>query len=104
MAILVRIADENVAFSVLIHRRHWLNMISRLAYRHAGFRAASGQMCHKHGVSVCTTVDIRDELYSAIKQRAALDRVSIRSLVIASIEEKFQPRASQPKADDRSFR
>lgn len=43
-------------------------------------------------MSVRTTVDIPDELYSTLRQRAAREKVSIRSLVILSIEEKFRPK------------
>ena len=41
-------------------------------------------------MSIRTTIDIPDELYSTLRQRAAQDHVSIRSLVISSIEDKFQ--------------
>ena len=43
-------------------------------------------------MSVRTTVDIPDELYATLRQRAAREKVSIRSLVIMSIEEKFKPK------------
>ena len=43
-------------------------------------------------MSVRTTIDIPDKLYSMLRHRAASERVSIRSLVILSIEEKFLPR------------
>jgi hypothetical protein len=37
-----------------------------------------------------TTIDIPDELYSTLRLQAARERVSIRSLVLLSIEEKFK--------------
>ena len=43
-------------------------------------------------MSVRTTIDIPDELYSTLRQRAAREKVSIRSLVIMSIEEKYKPK------------
>ena len=42
-------------------------------------------------MSVRTTIDLPDELHSLLRQRAAREKVSIRSLVILSIEEKFKP-------------
>ena len=42
-------------------------------------------------MSVRTTIDIPDDLYSTLRERAAREKVSIRSLVILSIEEKFKP-------------
>jgi hypothetical protein len=49
-------------------------------------------LCHNYGMSVRTTIDIPDQLYSTLRQRSAREKVSIRSLVIMSIEEKFQPK------------
>jgi len=43
-------------------------------------------------MSVRTTIDIPDELYATLRLRAAREKVSIRTLVILSIEEKFKPK------------
>ncbi len=43
-------------------------------------------------MSVRTTIDIPDELYSTLRQRAAREKVSIRSLILMSVEEKFKPK------------
>jgi hypothetical protein len=43
-------------------------------------------------MSVRTTIDIPEDLYATLRQRAASEKVSIRSLVILSIEEKFRPK------------
>jgi len=39
-------------------------------------------------MSVRTTIDIPDELYAALRRRAASERTSIRSLVVGAIERK----------------
>ena len=41
-------------------------------------------------MSVRTTIDIPDDLYEALRRRAASERISIRSLVIGAIERKFR--------------
>lgn len=40
-------------------------------------------------MSVRTTIDIPDKLYEALRQRAANERTSVRSLVIDAIELQF---------------
>jgi len=41
-------------------------------------------------MSVRTTIDIPDELHSKLRQRAAREKTSIRSLVIMAIEEQYR--------------
>jgi hypothetical protein len=43
-------------------------------------------------MSVRTTIDIPDGLYAELRAGAARERVSIRSLVIHSIEENIKPK------------
>jgi plasmid stability protein len=43
-------------------------------------------------MSVRTTIDIPDDLHAALRQRAAAERTSIRSLITDAIESKLQPR------------
>jgi hypothetical protein len=43
-------------------------------------------------MSVRTTIDLPDGLYAELRERAARERVSIRSLVIHSIEENLKPK------------
>ncbi len=45
-------------------------------------------------MSVRTTIDISDELHAALRQRAAAEHTSIRSLITEAIESKFRPRSS----------
>lgn len=47
------------------------------------------QPCHNHLVSVRTTIDILENLYRALRQRAARGNASIRSLVVPAIEHRF---------------
>jgi len=46
-------------------------------------------------MSVRTTIDIPDDLHTALRQRAAAERTSIRSLITDAIESKFRPRPSR---------
>jgi hypothetical protein len=46
-------------------------------------------------MSVRTTIDISDDLHTALRQRAAAERTSIRSLITDAIESKFRPRPSR---------
>ena len=46
-------------------------------------------------MSVRTTIDIPDDLHAALRQRAAAQRTSIRSLITSAIESKFRPRPSR---------
>jgi hypothetical protein len=47
-------------------------------------------------MSVRTTIDIPDDLHAALRQLAATERTSIRSLITEAIESKFRPRPSRP--------
>jgi plasmid stability protein len=47
-------------------------------------------------MSVRTTIDIPDDLHAALRQRAAAERTSIRSLITDAIESKVRPRPSRP--------
>jgi hypothetical protein len=47
-------------------------------------------VCHNYGMSVRTTIDIPDDIYEALRRRAARERTSIRSLVIGAIDQKFR--------------
>ena len=49
-------------------------------------------MAHNCGMSVRTTVDIPDDLYETLRQRAASENTSIRSLVIAALETRYRKR------------
>jgi hypothetical protein len=40
-------------------------------------------------LSVRTTIDIPDNLYEALRRRAASEKTSIRSLVLGAVERKF---------------
>lgn len=46
-------------------------------------------MCHNYGMSVRTTIDIPDDVYDALRRRAANERRSIRSLVLEAVGAKF---------------
>jgi hypothetical protein len=46
-------------------------------------------------MSVRTTVDIPDDLHAALRQRAAAERTSIRSLITGAIENKFRQQHSR---------
>jgi plasmid stability protein len=46
-------------------------------------------------MSVRTTIDIPDDLHGALRQRAAAEHTSIRSLITAAIENTFQPQPSR---------
>ncbi len=52
--------------------------------------------CHNYGMSVRTTIDLPDDLYGALRQRATDERTSIRALITDAIESKFRPRRSKP--------
>jgi hypothetical protein len=41
-------------------------------------------------------IDIPDDLYAALRQRAAAERTSIRSLITDAIESKVRPQPSRP--------
>jgi hypothetical protein len=41
-------------------------------------------------VSVRTTIDIPDDLYGMLRQRAATERTSIRALVIDAVDSKYR--------------
>ena len=41
-------------------------------------------------MSVRTTIDIPDDLHHALRQRAAAEHTSIRSLITAALESKFR--------------
>jgi hypothetical protein len=47
-------------------------------------------------MSVRTTVDIPDDLHAVLRQRAAAERTSIRSLITGAIESQFRLRPSRP--------
>jgi hypothetical protein len=47
-------------------------------------------------MSVRTTIDIPDDLHAALRQRAAAERTSIRSLITGAIETTVRPRPSRP--------
>jgi plasmid stability protein len=46
-------------------------------------------------MSVRTTIDIPDDLHAALRQRAAAERTSIRSLITGAIESEFRRRRSR---------
>jgi hypothetical protein len=46
-------------------------------------------------MSVRTTVDIPDDLHAALRQRAAAEHTSIRSLITGAIEDRFRPLSSR---------
>lgn len=45
-------------------------------------------------MSVRTTIDLPDDLYGALRQRAASERTSIRALVIDAVEAKYKKKKS----------
>jgi hypothetical protein len=47
-------------------------------------------------MSVRTTIDIPDEVHAALRQLAAAERTSIRSLINSAIESKLRTRPSRP--------
>jgi hypothetical protein len=47
-------------------------------------------------MSVRTTIDIPDDLHAALRQRAAAERTSIRSLITGAIENTVRARPSRP--------
>jgi hypothetical protein len=47
-------------------------------------------------MSVRFMIDIPDDLYAALRQRAAVERTSIRSLITDAIESKVRPLPSRP--------
>jgi hypothetical protein len=47
-------------------------------------------------MSVRTTIDLPDDLHAALRQRAAAQRTSIRSLIAGAIESEFRSRPSRP--------
>jgi len=46
-------------------------------------------------MSVRTTIDIPDDLHAALRQRAAAERTSIRSLITGAIESKYRAQPLQ---------
>jgi plasmid stability protein len=46
-------------------------------------------------MSVRTTIDIPDDLHAALRQRAAAERTSIRSLITGALESTFRPQPSR---------
>jgi hypothetical protein len=46
-------------------------------------------------MSVRTTIDLPDELHSALRRRAAAEGTSIRSLITAAIENEFEKSTSR---------
>jgi hypothetical protein len=46
-------------------------------------------------MGVRTTIDIPDELYVTLRQRAAAERTSIRALITDAIESKLGPKRSR---------
>jgi plasmid stability protein len=46
-------------------------------------------------MSVRTTIDIPDDLHAALRQRAAAEHTSIRSLITSAIESKIRPRSER---------
>jgi hypothetical protein len=52
-------------------------------------------MRHNYGMSVRTTIDIPDDLHAVLRQHAAAQHTSIRSLITGAIESKFRPRPSR---------
>jgi hypothetical protein len=46
-------------------------------------------------MSVRTTIDIPDDLHAALRQRAAAERTSIRSLITGAIETTLRPLPSR---------
>jgi hypothetical protein len=46
-------------------------------------------------MSVRTTIDIPDDLHAALRQRAAVERTSIRSLITGAIENTFRQQPSR---------
>jgi len=47
-------------------------------------------------MSVRTTIDIPDDLHAALRQRAAAEGASMRSLITEAIESELRPRPSRP--------
>lgn len=50
---------------------------------------------HNYGMSVRTTIDIPDDLHVMLRQRAAAERTSIRSLITDAIECKMRRQESR---------
>jgi plasmid stability protein len=46
-------------------------------------------------MSVRTTIDIPDELHAALRQRAAAEHTSIRSLITGAVESQFHAQPSR---------
>lgn len=51
--------------------------------------------CHNYGMSVRTTIDLPDDLYDALRQRAAAQRTSIRALITSAVESELRPGRSE---------
>jgi hypothetical protein len=47
-------------------------------------------------MSIRTTIDVPDDLYTELRRRAAAQRVSIRSLITGAIESELRTRRSRP--------
>jgi hypothetical protein len=47
-------------------------------------------------MSVRTTIDLPDDIYAALRQRAADERTSIRALITSAIDNSFRPKRSKP--------
>ena len=46
-------------------------------------------------MSVRTTIDLPDDVYATLRQRAIDERTSIRALITDAIDSKFRPRRSR---------
>jgi hypothetical protein len=47
-------------------------------------------------MSVRTTIDLPDDLYATLRQRAAAERTSIRALITDAVESRLGPKRSRP--------